>query len=393
MKLSILLSIIFSLSQTISYKSEAQTRIGSYRNLYEILNVPMDADQDTIRKSYHSLARRYHPDRQVYHLDRPVTVADKEAAEEKFKMVTNAYEVLKDPKRRQEYDNLIRARFNQPANVTPSHGQPSSDTNSSPIFSYNWYDIAPKTFFGPVIPDYPIFHSPGATGYLQMLNPYPIGEFLIFFEFESIKRDFNPNGKWKEWPLLNIAVAMGKIQFVDWLLSKGADPNSIGEFGSPLLEIANWFVFHKHRDSAGINIDPFGLQRAETTFKDTSLEIARLLIKHDADITITDKEGNNALHFAAKNGLIRMTALLLYAGIDPTATNNNGETPLDFARRQRLSSVYYSQIESLINEAISKRQYERRSKTFVGRMQNRMSDISKKANRNNKTSRNQRCPY
>lgn len=353
----------------------------------------MDADQDTIRKSYHSLARRHHPDRQVYHLDRPVTVADKEAAEEKFKMVNSAYEVLKDLKRRQEYDNLLRARssFNQTPNVNPSHSQPSSDINSSPIFSHNWYDIAPKTFYGPVIPDYPLFHSPGATGYLQMLNPYPIGELLIFFEFESIKRDFNPNGTWRGWPLLNVTVAMGNISFVEQLLSKGADPNSIGEFGSPLLEIANWFVFHTHRDSSGINLDPFGLRRAETTFRDTSFHIARLLINNDADITITDKEGNNALHFAAKNGLIRMTGLLLHAGIDPTATNNNGETPLDLAKKQRLSSVYYSQIESLINEAISKRQYERRSKTFVGRIQNRMSDFNKKVTDRNNNSR--RCAY
>lgn len=379
--LALYIIIAFSLSSKANASNTDQTI-----NLYEILNVPSDADQDTIRKSYHSLARRYHPDRQVYHLDRPVTVADKQAAEEQFKIVTNAYEVLKDPQRRQEYDNLIRARssFNQPANVTPSHSQPSSDTNSPPIFSHNWYDIAPKTFFGPVIPDYPLFHNPGATGYLQTLNPYPIGELLIFFEFESIKRDFNPNGTWKGWPLLNVTVAMGHISFVNQLLSKGANPNSIGEFGSPLLEIANWFVF----DREYYDLDPFGLRRAETTFKDTSLEIARLLIKHDADITITDKEGNNALHFAAKNGLIRMTRLLLNAGIDPTATNNNGETPLDLAKKTKLSSLYYSQIESLINEAISKRQYERRSKTFVGRIQNKMSDLSK-----NKKPKNRPCPY
>ena len=49
-----------------------------------------------LRKSYRKLAQKYHPDRN----------ADDPKAEEKFKEISEAYEVLKDPSKRKKYDNL-----------------------------------------------------------------------------------------------------------------------------------------------------------------------------------------------------------------------------------------------------------------------------------------------
>ena len=61
---------------------------------YEILGVPHDADEDTIKKAYHKLAMKWHPDR------------NKTAeAEEKFKQIATAYAILKDPKKRARYDS------------------------------------------------------------------------------------------------------------------------------------------------------------------------------------------------------------------------------------------------------------------------------------------------
>jgi molecular chaperone DnaJ len=61
---------------------------------YKVLGVKRGASQDEIRKTYRRLARKYHPD---------VNPGDK-AAEEKFKQLSEAYDVLSDPKKREVYD-------------------------------------------------------------------------------------------------------------------------------------------------------------------------------------------------------------------------------------------------------------------------------------------------
>jgi len=66
-----------------------------YRDYYEILGVPRDADQDTIKQAYRRLARKYHPD-----------VSGEADADRRFKELGEAYEVLKDPEKRAAYDRF-----------------------------------------------------------------------------------------------------------------------------------------------------------------------------------------------------------------------------------------------------------------------------------------------
>ena len=67
----------------------------AYTDYYEVLGVPRDADQDSIRRAYRKLARTYHPD-----------LNSDTDAEDRFKEIGEAYEVLSDPEKRERYDRL-----------------------------------------------------------------------------------------------------------------------------------------------------------------------------------------------------------------------------------------------------------------------------------------------
>ena len=64
-----------------------------FEDYYEVMGVKRDATQDEIKRAYRKLARKYHPD-----------VSKEADAEEKFKRLGEAYEVLKDPEKRAAYD-------------------------------------------------------------------------------------------------------------------------------------------------------------------------------------------------------------------------------------------------------------------------------------------------
>ena len=67
-----------------------------FKDYYEVLGVPKTATHDEIRKAFRKLARQHHPD----------VSKDKKKAEEKFKEINEAYEVLSDKEKRSKYDTL-----------------------------------------------------------------------------------------------------------------------------------------------------------------------------------------------------------------------------------------------------------------------------------------------
>jgi len=66
-----------------------------FKDYYEVMGVPRGATQDEIKRAYRKLARKFHPD-----------VSKEKNAEERFKELQEAYEVLKDPEKRAAYDQL-----------------------------------------------------------------------------------------------------------------------------------------------------------------------------------------------------------------------------------------------------------------------------------------------
>jgi curved DNA-binding protein CbpA len=68
------------------------------RDLYELLGVPRESSRDDIRNAHRRLVRRYHPDANP----------DDRLAEERFKEIQQAYEILSDPEKRREYDRKLR---------------------------------------------------------------------------------------------------------------------------------------------------------------------------------------------------------------------------------------------------------------------------------------------
>ncbi len=83
-----------------------------FRDYYKVLGVTKAATDEEIKKAFRNLARKFHPD----------VAKDKKTAEEKFKEINEAYEVLSDPEKRQRYDTL-GANWKQGAPPPPGWDQ------------------------------------------------------------------------------------------------------------------------------------------------------------------------------------------------------------------------------------------------------------------------------
>ena len=92
------------------------------RDYYEVLGVAKTASEDEIKKAYRQIAIKYHPDRNP---------GDKQA-EEKFKEAAEAYNVLHDPQKRQQYDQF---GFNGPMGGGGFEGFGGTSMNMDDIFS------------------------------------------------------------------------------------------------------------------------------------------------------------------------------------------------------------------------------------------------------------------
>src|ERR1700737_3591090 len=108
-----------------------------FKDYYKILNVPREASSEDIKKAFRKLARQYHPD----------VAKDKKDAEEKFKQINEAYEVLSDPEKRKKYDQL-GANWNQPGGFQPPPDWGGGQQPGGGFYRYGGGDGGVEVEFG-----------------------------------------------------------------------------------------------------------------------------------------------------------------------------------------------------------------------------------------------------
>lgn len=95
---------------------------------YRVLKVGRDASEEELKKAYRKLAMRWHPDKNV--------TINKEEAETKFKKISEAYDVLSDPVKRQIYDLYGEEAIKSGEFPPPSAGT-GARPDSNPSFAFN----------------------------------------------------------------------------------------------------------------------------------------------------------------------------------------------------------------------------------------------------------------
>ncbi|AMV15084.1 TPA: DnaJ domain-containing protein [Legionella pneumophila subsp. pneumophila] len=103
------------------------------KDYYKIMGVSQDASEKDIKMAYRKLARKYHPD-----------ISKEPDAEEQFKEMAEAYEVLKDPKKRSEYDQYLKYKEFNPQ----SDGFTGRRTQEQPFQEFHFDSDFFETLFG-----------------------------------------------------------------------------------------------------------------------------------------------------------------------------------------------------------------------------------------------------
>ncbi|XP_068696076.1 dnaJ homolog subfamily B member 4-like [Montipora capricornis] len=149
------------------------------KDYYEILDIPRNASEEEIRKAYRKMALKFHPDKNK-----------SSEAEEKFKEIAEAYEVLSDPQKREVFDKYGEEGLKGPPNAPGSSNEfkfemPSGFTgftfHGDPMFTFS-------RVFGREDP----FRGMFQHGFGHMPSSFGGGDFSDFGGFRSFRQPMHP---------------------------------------------------------------------------------------------------------------------------------------------------------------------------------------------------------
>lgn len=103
-------------------------------NYYKMLGVPENASAEDIKKGYRRMAMKYHPDKNAGSL----------VAEEIFKKVQGAYDVLSDPSKRAMFDKQLRMQPKAPPKAAAAKEAPTSTASKAQKYTWESFDEKPE---------------------------------------------------------------------------------------------------------------------------------------------------------------------------------------------------------------------------------------------------------
>ncbi|HWY80202.1 MAG TPA: DnaJ C-terminal domain-containing protein [Candidatus Sulfotelmatobacter sp.] len=196
---------------------------------YEILGVEKTATQDEIKKAYRKLALQYHPDRNKT-----------KEAEEKFKEVTKAYEVLSNEEKRKTYDQFGHAAFEQGAGQGPFSGEggPFGGQQGGQYgpFTYSYSSNGQGFDFGGFSDPFDIFEQFFGGGAARSRRP--VYSITISFNdaVHGVEKEVTINGKKQKIKIPSGVDRGSRIRFEDYDIVVDVTPDSkFGREGYDIL--------------------------------------------------------------------------------------------------------------------------------------------------------------
>lgn len=336
------------------------------QNYYNILGVEQNATETEIKRAYHKLARKWHPDKNPNY-----------EATEAFQKISEAYEALIDPNKREMHDSILAERKYDGSRWGKPAPKPTYETQESDEFinlmQYIYLGLKDidsidikneeinKIYKGK-LPNFK--RSVDINGYTPLtffvsrnFNDFTIAEKLI-----KKGADLNAVDGRGDSPL-KLAINKDNVNMIDMLLNAGADIaksyqniNETNINGDTLLMLSILKGYDGMRKKLltikEVNIDKCntytGLSPLMAAIELGKKDAAKELLTKGAQVNLVNpKSGQTALHYA-KN--FEMYKMLIAGGADPSIKNNNG----DFAYQGLpLKDKFLLMIDSIRNACIA----------------------------------------